>query len=577
MRSSHSSWAARPRVVMLAVALLLALGLGTWALARTTADVGRSDKPLFSYVTAHELVLARADATIARVPIETAVGGAPPLVVWTTSGSHAAVLQGAGRHTRLVSIDAVDGTVATKSCPDCTDLARVGTGTVVTLVRADSGTSLLEFDLAGEGRGTPSTIRPDFAESARNVFLAAGTQDALLATEELDQGASTGRRLKLFPRTGPVRVLGTFAAKRLVAAAIDAGPAAGRIGVAFVPENDQCAVRTPVSIIGTDGHLSWLDMSPMAPPARTLGRDAGIAVEDLWWGRDGSMRATVTSWSCEGGSLPRDQHRVLYAKSILWRLDAAGWQRDSAEGTVRELGVGDRLSLVRAACPMPGCFAAGTLYRERDGVRTTLASDVVAVSAPPPAVVPPSAGVPPDIDSLTRLAGCDRTCAVTGVVTLDHPTFGRTTLASFAAANDSGPAILAAVDSRFIVRWRMDVSNLTRRLAPLGHDRGRPVPEGAVPATVPVDAAGHVFFNLDTGGQNLVVVLEATPDGFETFGSVPGDGEFGAKFYGAEAVDRGDGIYDIVQTAIACSPACDPANTVMVRYRWNGTTFVLVR
>src|SRR5690606_6231092 len=75
---------------------------------------------------------------------------------------------------------------------------------------------------------------------------------------------------------------------------------------------DGCRYQATVRFVTGDG-------SPMTTSLAGLGSYDGNAVDDLWWGRDGSLYATLSSWSCSGGS------RTTIVGKSLWRLDGTTW------------------------------------------------------------------------------------------------------------------------------------------------------------------------------------------------------------------------------------------------------------
>lgn len=161
---------------------------------------------------------------------------------------------------------------------------------------------------------------------------------------------------------------------------------------------------------------------------------------------------------------------------------------------------------------------------------------------------------------MTELGVCPRRCVITGQVDFSHPAWGRASLlTTLSASPDSFAADIVVFDEAGVIQWRYD-GDSWYELAP------------ARPA---IDTTGHIFLNYNPGRYNGVIVLEAAPDTFRTFGTLPAPGEYDSRFYGATTVDvDSDGVFEIDQESNDCTPSCAGGTVSHQIYKWNGGNYV---
>lgn len=168
----------------------------------------------------------------------------------------------------------------------------------------------------------------------------------------------------------------------------------------------------------------------------------------------------------------------------------------------------------------------------------------------------------PDYDRSSLPPGaCAYSCEVTGQVIFDHPTWGRSILVTAIASPDAGgnrrDGSIIAIDSRDVIRWRYHTEGLYR----------------LAPAETPQDETGNLFVVYNPGRYDGVTVLRPNTKGFETFDSIPNDGD---RFYGGwvEDVDN-DGAVEIVILINDCDPSCAEGFKGYETYRWIDDDYVL--
>jgi hypothetical protein len=159
---------------------------------------------------------------------------------------------------------------------------------------------------------------------------------------------------------------------------------------------------------------------------------------------------------------------------------------------------------------------------------------------------------------------------VSGRVHLIHPSWGHITLVTTRSADFDHPdSYIKAIDAKGRVRWSADVDALYA-LAPAGVE---PLYHSDAAVGASRDATGNIFFNYNPGRYNGVIVLRPTVGGFENFGSLPANGDYGARWYGAEVVDANhDGVFEVEDTEF-CHPDCTARGNRIVTFAWNGREY----
>ena len=224
----------------------------------------------------------------------------------------------------------------------------------------------------------------------------------------------------------------------------------------------------------------------------------------------------------------------------LWQFDQ--WQ-PAARSAVKPLDACADEYLIKLADFLPGDWGDPKAAR-------VVADEVRALSGYP--AIPGAGG-------LRRLELCAAACAVTGTVYFEHPAYGRsvliTTMPTQVGASDAFITVIGA-DGK--VRWRHR-AGAWYRLAP------------ADPA---IDGTGHLFLNYDPGRYNGVIILRPSPQGFDTFDTLPPPGEYAQRFYSASLTDADrDGRYEVDSAINDCNPDCAGGTINHTIYRWNGSGY----
>ncbi len=379
--------------MLVAAVVLLATAITVVVVAKPFAGSSTVDGS-YAYTTERELVVMRDRTIVSRV--NRIFDLADPLwnkVVWTDDGNRVALLsdtqirQEDPQQTELIWVDVRSGEQHRVPCPRCDDLAAAG-GSSLLLTAGDAFTTL---DLNDPAHRTPVELPPVGDSSFLRGFLTSGGGRLLTR-----QGIS-GQRNTYFQRLELVRIgnpegtlVGRFESNDYPVAT--AGPSGdGVFAVAFRPDPGECVEDFPVYLIDDKGHPGKTDLSAAYPPGYVRGTQGGIEVHDLWWGRDGRLRATMSSWTCDNSRRAENDKQVPARPSAVWRLDGNRWAPDAGEGvtSAREISGSVRMELAVPDCigPLPAqadvtYCRTGTLYRAEDGRRDVVADHVLALSAP---------------------------------------------------------------------------------------------------------------------------------------------------------------------------------------------------
>lgn len=142
---------------------------------------------------------------------------------------------------------------------------------------------------------------------------------------------------------------------------------------------------------------------------------------------------------------------------------------------------------------------------------------------------------------------CGEPCLITGVVSYEHPGWGRVRLVTAVPENPHNrTGIIAAIDSNGASRWLYQ-SKLWSFIRP---------------ATRFMDLSGNLFLTISTGDQDSIVVLGPRPGGFESYGTLPDPGYPSKRFQNSQILGPYDGLYRI-------SGGLGPYS-----YEWNGEDYV---
>jgi hypothetical protein len=364
---------------------------------------GNTSTGLFAYITERELVLIRDGQTIARVHrFFSDQDSLENKVVWTDDGSHVAFLNGATllqepiSAEELITVDTSSGEVRYFHCPGCYDLTPVATDSILAVAStSDSSAAIrfLRFDL--NSRRPPSLVHLNLPNTGETVrFFLASTQKYVITHQEaLGDEAEQVELTRLDGRQQ--ENLGYFDSNdyMLAAATENRDDTADRIAVAFRANPSGCPAQFPITIFNSSGGTFNTDMSGMAPPGHKIGADAGIQVNDLWWGIDQRFHATITSWTCTNSKRAESDQETLWRHSAAWELDGLTWMKDpiGRATMARQVSKDTWVKLVIPDCVGPITRTdiveycnTGVLYRDHDGKSTTMARGVIAISAPSP-------------------------------------------------------------------------------------------------------------------------------------------------------------------------------------------------
>lgn len=282
-------------------------------------------------------------------------------------------------------------------------------------------------------------------------------------------------------------------------------------------------------------------------------------------------------------ALPWDTERVVVGDVVVGQESAfsgvertlgkdCAYQLNIVRGAVDRVGTAFRLIAVQdtarsalEALKIP-CYHGNLMrHRELTNEAVGVVGDEIARRAPP------------NLAELARILDCIGTCDITGVVPVEHPTWGSVVVATTASTTDQGPATIYAVDSARSIRWFRAVADgsVPYQLAPVGAS-GRTAGYSRFAVGAPTDSTGNVFLNYNPGRHNGVIILRSAPNGFDDFSTIPPPADYAGRFYYAEAVDKdGDREFEIEQSANDCEPTCAEGKVSTKLYVWNGRDYGL--
>jgi hypothetical protein len=418
MRSSSARIIAVIAATIVPCALVVGIGHYGW-LEHQRADsvvpsvnepgIVATETPI-AYTTERQLVVLRGTKVVAHVP--RLFGSDDPFddkVVWTNSGKFVAFLSDAKARQqdlsleKLVAVDSWTGRVQISPCPFCSDLAPIGDNSI--LVSASlSQTVYLSFDLQTSGRAVNVDLQlPSGGEHARLLLI--GTRRSLITQQGVfgRDGDYYESLLLSAPDGSRQTDLGAFRSNDYMYAAAIEQPDGHEIheivAVAFRPRPGECTGEFPVYIFTINsGHAQKgrTDFSGAQPPGSLFGVNSGFEMGDLWWGRDGDLRASIATWTCDESRRDETSKKVLFQQSAIWILRGQKWIRDSTVPTAttpitmaRQPDDDELVALSIPDCigptthPDPVIYCrTGTLYRLHGRTRTEIATGVLSLSSP---------------------------------------------------------------------------------------------------------------------------------------------------------------------------------------------------
>jgi hypothetical protein len=335
-------------------------------------------------------------------------------VVWTRSGDYVMFLDDhpmrvpGASHQALIFVNTHTGKVGHLHCPDCASFAAVGDNDVLALINKAEKPNVLKFNLDSPGRGTPVTEPSSLRTVAWTEFLASTRGKVLVNASTLPTyqevaqlyGADGSRSFDEGPFSDGY-ILAAAADRTIYGSPVIAATAATNPGI--------CASEYYVTLfnLATSGRFDF-NMSDLLPPRYITDARGGIEVQDLWWGLDGHLRATIQSWDCDNTKKDEQSKKVHPTPSTLWRLDGARWVQEdpSLETMVRQLDRSTKVVLVIPTCidkpvqvDQVHLCNTGKLYNDHTGTRTLVADNVISISTPPSMSTPAVSGPLPTLSS----------------------------------------------------------------------------------------------------------------------------------------------------------------------------------
>lgn len=357
---------ALPRVLLAgATGLLLVAGL-------VVALISPSGAAVFAYLTDTEFVVAGADGVVARVPALPATGGNATTTTWTDDGEYAVVVaEGPGGpddvdHRTLVAIDR-DGDVSRRPCPSCTTVAPVDGSTVLaarttvnsaTLADSAPFAGFVRVDLSTSDAGTLVPTPLDRPEIGR-LFLLAGHNGRAFATAEV--GANGRESGWAIGPDGTATPAGRHESNQappgatqrgIATAAVRSDPTGTEYAVAAQYRSSRrpgCSAAAEIYLYAPGQEFSEsTDLSAAIPAAHSWGVDSNTALQDLWWGDDGRLRAVLAVQPCG----PADGNPTPTLSR--WALNGTRWAPDGGDGLLAERPLGEGVRVVLRGVPDPG-------------------------------------------------------------------------------------------------------------------------------------------------------------------------------------------------------------------------------
>lgn len=360
--------------------------------------------PAYVYITSEELVLIRDKQVMARLS-RTFVEADPNQnkVAWTHRGDYVMVLSGinleSDTQSELIFINTHTGAQGRLPCSGC-DFTPIGDNDVlVSSYISGSGQEAtfeyMKFNLDSPETGVSAELPSIDVDNLGGRFFLSSTRQYILTNQGVNQGGRYEQKLEIVKFDDHAPVLSGYAPSSAyipVAAIEDSSDGDAKFAVAARVNPGGCVAPFPISLLSSTGEVTITDMSAAEPPGYVPNVQGGMRVNDLWWGLDGHLRATIASWTCDDARRFENEKMVLASPSRLWRLDEQKWVlEDAAPATIVRQLVGD----VRMVLTMPDCIGeaaspepvkycnVGALYRDEHGDRTLIAERVLSVSVPP--------------------------------------------------------------------------------------------------------------------------------------------------------------------------------------------------
>ncbi|MEU7908589.1 hypothetical protein [Actinoplanes sp. NPDC049118] len=162
----------------------------------------------------------------------------------------------------------------------------------------------------------------------------------------------------------------------------------------------------------------------------------------------------------------------------------------------------------------------------------------------------------PDPAALKRQKVCKSACRITSEAVFVHPGWGPVVLVTTAAVKEeTRDANIAVTDQDGAIVWQHHAGDWEKLSV-------------AAPTT---DRTGNIFLTFNPGRSDGVIVLRPTYDGFDTFGSLPAEGDDDGTFYSATLTDADqDGAFDIELVETDCDSTCAEGRVTEALLYWTG-------
>ena len=345
----------------------------TTDIVNAVADELLRYEPAYAYRTADRIgIVHPASPHAPGITIDGRFSG----IEFTEDGGHVVAVEWPREpQARVVAIDAATGARREFPCDGCVFAVAAGGSRIAWLQRG----AVMAVDLNGTDPPAPTGHRMPPSASGSGLDeprLVAFVNDLAYVSEDLAPGTAGQRgSLTVLDASGGFRrweggSLGQIAVSR-----------DGTVAYGSYTRDGSCRYHETVRLLSGDGEPVETDLSG-------LRRFDGNAIDDLWWGRDGALYATMASWKCGpewwNGT-------VTLVPSSLWRLDGDVWVNVDAG----PLAAVRQLTREIKAVQLPD----GTLWTEINGQGTQVASGVTWIATPPghpdPEVRPSGPPLPP--------------------------------------------------------------------------------------------------------------------------------------------------------------------------------------
>lgn len=311
------------------------------------------NEPGYAYLTAKELAVVHGTQVTDRM------AGHFTAMRHTDDGRFVVAIENASKANAQVSaLDLHSGQRHNVSCNGCRSAVPAGGSAVAWLDRQNR---IMKADLGTADLPQQQPYRlpaPAYTSGIDPPRLEAAQGQRLLVSEDLVQGASIkGGSVTVLTMDGKAQRIRTDNVGSIIATGTKIA-----FQLRYRPAN--CPSADGVGLVASDNlALTSTDLG-------TLGDNDLLrtTVSDLWWGRDGSLYATMSSGPClfADGSV---------AQPGLYRLDGHRWRLVDA-GPLRAL----RQLTARTKAVV---LENGVLYTETDGKGTEIAQGVTAIDMPP--------------------------------------------------------------------------------------------------------------------------------------------------------------------------------------------------